>query len=117
MKNEILKIIGNLEKAQVKKFRFLDSKYDLSLTSQLVKEFFHEKENVEQVAECLVISLEAKSTTLEKIKKYVAQEVAVSNRKLMTFETLDELNEYRSKNKNCGALFSTHDKKFAIYQY
>lgn len=117
MKNEILEIIGNLTKDQVKKFRYLDDKNDLSLTSRLVKEFFQEFGTVEQVASRLCISLERQSTTLEKIKKYVDQELAVSNRKLMTFRNLNEANAFRLENKNCGSLFFDSNKNPAFYIY
>ena len=116
MKNEILKIIGNLEKSQVKKFRFKSG--ELQMESDLIKIYFDEKNSVDEVAERLVISLQKGTTTLDKIKKYVEQELAVLNRKLMKFNDRAELVKYCEDHKNVGVSFyDKKDKKWCMYQY
>lgn len=119
MTNEILKIIKDLTKEQVKKFK-IDNSNELRQTCSVFLYAFLEANlcSVEDIASRLAVSVEKGSTTIEKIEKYVSNQLSIASRELLTFDSFQDFLKFRSENQNLKFGTSWQEGgKALVYKY
>lgn len=115
MTNEIIEVIKNLDSSKVKSF-----KIDQSKEFRVLYYVFCELKlnTLEEIAARISVSIEKKTTTIEKLKDFIAKQETINNRKLLAFDSYLDFLKFRQSNQDLKLGRSWKDgSKECVYQY
>ena len=115
MQNKILEVIKNLDSSKVKSFKINQSK-EFRVLHYVFCEL--NLSTIEEIAARIAVSIEKKTTTIEKLKDFLAKQESINNRKLLTFDSYLDFLKFREANQDLKLGKSWKDgRKELVYQY